>query len=429
MKNVLIVSPRFSPINAADMHRVRQSLPYFREMGWTPHVLAVDPAYVYDSRDDLLLDTIPDDISVDRVPALPTGWTRLLGIGSLALRSLVSLLRAGNRILERERIDLVYFSTTAFPVMVLGRYWKFRYGIPYVIDMHDPWRPDYYLDEPPSERPPKFWLAYAMHGCLEPIAMSGVDGIISVSQGYCDTLASRYDNIDLSDCTVLPFGAAENDFAVLDEADLANPFFDASGDAINVVYLGRGGHDMAPAAHGLFGALARGLDEQSGLFERVQMYFVGTSYAEAGEGDKTFVPIAAAHGVGNRVTEQPARVPYFQALHLMRQADMLVVPGSDDPNYTASKLYPYILSRTPLLAVFNRQSSVVDVLYETGAGHVISFSGETAEEALSSRVLETWASMLRRLPYTPETDWQAFEPYTAREMTRRQVEVFDRVVR
>lgn len=429
MNRVLIISPRFPPINAADMHRVRQSLPYFREMGWTPYVLAVDPMYVHRTRDDLLLDTIPADVSVDHVPALPTKWTRLLGIGSLALRSLGFLLRAGNRILERGKVDLVYFSTTAFPVMVLGRYWKARYGVPYVIDMHDPWRPDYYLDEPPSERPPKFWLAYAMHGCLEPIAMSGVDGIISVSQGYCDTLTERYDRISPSDCTVIPFGAAENDFPVLDEADVPNPFFDASDDAINVVYAGRGGHDMAPAAHGLFGALARGLDEDDGRFGKIQMHFVGTSYAKEGEGEKTFAPIATSHGVGDRVTEQPARVPYFQALHLMRQADMLVVPGSDDPNYTASKLYPYILSRTPLLAVFNRESSVIDVLDETGAGQVVSFSGKTADETLSSRVWKTWSSMLRRLPYTPETDWEAFEPYTAREMTRRQVEVFDRVVR
>jgi hypothetical protein len=28
----------------------------------------------------------------------------------------------------------------------------------------------------------------------------------------------------------------------------------------------------------------------------------------------------------------------------------------------------------------------------------------------------------------PDTDWDAFQPYTAEAMTRRQVEVFDRVM-
>jgi hypothetical protein len=32
------------------------------------------------------------------------------------------------------------------------------------------------------------------------------------------------------------------------------------------------------------------------------------------------------------------------------------------------------------------------------------------------------------LPYQPDTDWKQFEPYTAREMTKSQCELFDRVV-
>ena len=41
MKRVLIVSPSFPPISAADLHRVRTSLPFYREFGWQPFVLAV----------------------------------------------------------------------------------------------------------------------------------------------------------------------------------------------------------------------------------------------------------------------------------------------------------------------------------------------------------------------------------------------------
>ena len=432
MKNLLIIAPRFPPINAADMHRVRQSLPFFRDMGWEPHVLAVDPVYVHGTRDDLLLQTVPDNARIDHVPAIPAKWTRLFGVGSLALRSLGFYLRAGNRILRRGEIDLVYFSTTAFPVIVLGRYWKYRYDIPYVIDLQDPWRLDHYLDQPVDERPPKFWGAYGMHRLLEPIAMTAVDGIISVSQDYCDTLADRYDNISPSDCTIIPFGASEDDFDVIDEVTPANPFFDPSDGIINIVYVGRGGHDMALAARGLFRAFTRGLRETPELFGKVQIDFVGTSYAKAGEGEKTFAPLATSYGVADHVNEQPARIGYFQALNLMREADMLVVVGSEDPSYTASKIYPCILSRTPLLAIFNGESSVVNILSETGAGEVVSFLGgasdETDEEALASRILETWRPMLQKLPYAPEVNWKAFEPYTAREMTRRQVEVFDRVV-
>lgn len=428
MKRVLIISPHFPPINAADMHRVRQSLPHFRELGWEPVVLAVDPAYVEGYRDEHLLATVPDDVVVHRIPALDTRWTRKFGLGSLALRSIGQYRRAGDALLTQGNIDLIYFSTTAFPVLVLGRYWKARFGVPYVIDMQDPWRSDHYLGVPRDKRPPKFWFSYRLDKYLEPVAMHGVDGIVSVSEGYCTVLQERYPNIRPDICRVIPFGGARVDIEALDRMTLPNSVFRQESGITNVVYVGRGGHDMARAAEGIFGALADGLRECPDLFEPVRMYFVGTDYAAEGQGKPTFAPIAAAHGVGDRVTELTDRIPYFEALNLLREADMVVLPGSDDPAYTASKLYPYVLVQRPMLAVFNAKSSVVDILGATKAGRLETFTEGTSSEDLRARIRAAWAAMLEQLPFVPDTDWAAFEPYTAREMTRRQVELFDQVI-
>ena len=83
MKNVLIISPRFPPVNAADHQRVRMALPYFREHGWEPTVLCVDAQFVEASQDAYLLNTIPDDISVESVPAISQALTRKIGFGGL----------------------------------------------------------------------------------------------------------------------------------------------------------------------------------------------------------------------------------------------------------------------------------------------------------------------------------------------------------
>ena len=107
------------------------------------------------------------------------------------------------------------------------------------------------------------------------------------------------------------------------------------------------------------------------------------------------------------VSEVTDRIPYFEALQCLRDADALFVPGSDDPGYTASKIYPYILAKKPLLAVFHAESSVVGLLQKTRAGTVVGFhSGETAE-AVSERIQATgWLAALKaRLP---ATDWDAF---------------------
>src|SRR5438128_1284725 len=103
------------------MQRVRQSLPYFKEMGWEPTVLAVDEKFIdaY-SLDELLLETIPSDIRVIKVKAVKTSVTRKIGIGSLSIRSYYHIKRAGSKLLRSEHFDLVFFSTTAFHVMALG---------------------------------------------------------------------------------------------------------------------------------------------------------------------------------------------------------------------------------------------------------------------------------------------------------------------
>lgn len=431
MKRVLVVSPHFPPANYPDMHRVRQSLPYLHEWGWEAVTLAVEPESVEGAKDPDLLATVPANAEVHRVRALDVRKTRRVGLGNLGLRAWWSLGREGSRLLKGRQFDLVYFSTTVYPVTVLGAMWHARFGVPYIIDMQDPWRSDHYLGLPRDKQPPKFWFSYQIDAALEPVAIRRAAGLVSVSQAYIDVLRQRYPQAIAprpERSLVLPFGGPAADFDVLDRLAPANPFFDPHDGLTHVVYVGRGGHDMARAARAIFGALADGLREQPQVFEPVRLHFIGTSYAAEGQGRSTLRPLAEPLGVADRVAEHTARVPYFQALHLLRQAHLTLVPGSDDPAYTASKLYPYILARRPLVAVFHKASSVVNVLAATRAGVMATFDEDTSEAVLRTETRRIWAEALLRLPYVPDTDWQAFEPYTAREMTRQEAEFFDQIV-
>ena len=179
---------------------------------------------------------------------------------------------------------------------------------------------------------------------------------------------------------------------------------------------------MAPALRLIFAALRHGLERRPQVFEKVRLHFIGTDYAPARMARKTVEPIAREFGLGDRVREHPARVPYFEALQLLLSAAFLVVPGSDDPQYTASKIYPYILADKPLLAVFQPSSSVCGVLRETGAGVPLPL------DAPPEDVMEHWHAVLSPLGARPDTDWLALAPFLAERMTERQCELFDRVL-
>jgi hypothetical protein len=408
------------------MHRVRHSLPYFREFGWDPVTLAVEPEYVEGFRDDLLLETVPDDVQVERVAALDYRWTRKVGLGSIALRAFPHLALKGNKLLHQGDVDLVYFSTTAFAVLALGPYWKRRFGVPFVVDLQDPWYNTYYESRPKSERPPKYWFSHRLDGVLEPFVMRRADGLIAVTKAYIDDLSERYSEIGDIPSVELPFGVSPVDMEVARE--LGDRRNGRTGDQLVGTYTGVCNSAMTPVLRTLFRALRFGIESDPALFRRVRLKFVGTSYAPRGQAKPSVMPIAHEEGVADHVTEETDRVSYFEALQLQHESSFLLLPGTLDADYTASKLYPYVLSRKPILGLINARSSAVQTLSELNVDGVFTFKDESHLGDIGPEVTRVWSSILKSLPFEPPTDWDAFERYTAREMTRVQATLFDQVL-
>jgi Glycosyl transferase 4-like domain len=427
MRRVLIVSPHFPPVNAPDMHRVRQSLPYFQEFGWKPVVFAVTPDDVEAARDDLQERTLPQDTEVHHVRALPAGLTRKVGLGNLGIRCYLALARAVDRYLSEHPVDLVYFSTTVFVSMALGPRWKRKFGVPFVLDLQDPWRNDFHLKTPPSQRPRKFWFDYRLNHWLEARTVPQAAGIISVSPAYPDELRQRYPGMKDMRFLILPFSALPRDHEIANSPEISNHLFAPDPDLITMVNTGALPPNMAYSLGALFGAVRKGLKRDPLRFSRLRFYFVGTSYAPPERAEKMTAVLARHYGVEHLVHEQVAREPYFTSLRLLRDADLLLIPGNTDPGYTASKLFPYILANKPILALVNERSTVNDILIKTRAGEVVSFKCDEDPLVYSDKILSALDQILQKLPYQPATDWDEFEPYTARNMTKKQCEFFDQV--
>lgn len=430
MKKVLIISPHFPPINAADMQRVRHSLPYFKSMGWTPEVIAVDPECIESYSTDMLLSkTIPEDIKVYHVQAYEVQKTRKFGLGSLSMRSFFQYKKLGNQLLKSGDYDLVYFSTTAFHVMALGRYWKQKFGVPFILDIQDPWRNDFYLDKPKNQRPPKFWISYNIDKYLELYTMKSVDGIISVSQGYVDTFLQRYPYMKPGQFTVIPFGYSTVDFEVMEQHVHSSSMVQLDKGKTNIVYVGRGGHDMKLATECFFTALKRVTDIHPEVKEKIHCWFIGTSYAPPGKGKNTIKPHAENIGVGDMVTEVPTRVPFFETLYLLKNAQALFIPGSTDKSYTASKIYQYVLAERPLLAIFYQGSSIISILEKAATGTVVTFDDslqftEQMVEQCEAYIQQLLNNEIKKTHYNHD----AFEEYSAKAMTRKQVDFFNQTL-
>lgn len=424
LKTVLIISPHFPPINGADMHRVRQSVWYFQDFGWKPIVISVHENFVESSIDLLLLDSVPLNCRIEKVQAFSSKWTRKIGLGALALRSLFYYYIKIKKLVKTEKIDLIYFSTTQFPVLVLGTLFKKKYHIPFIIDMQDPWYSTYYLDKPKNQRPQKFWFSFFMNKILEPIAMKDCNGLISVSDDYITTLTSRYKNLLKVPSKTITFGAFEKDIEIAQKLTIEHECLKNEG-KFPIIYVGRGGFDMQKAIAIIFGVFKRGIIEYPKIFKQFYFIFLGTSYAPNGKGIKTIEPLAEKMGIAEYVNEYTDRMPYFNGLNLLTKASLLLAIGSDDPSYTASKLYPYVLIKKPFYGIFHPKSSAVKILKDLNAGVVNTFDDEM--DSIYNDFKKTIIEILNST-FNVLTDWNRFESYSARSMTKQQVEIFNKVL-
>lgn len=256
--------------------------------------------------------------------------------------------------------------------------------------------------------------------------MRHVDGLISVATAYIDTLKARYPRICGLPCATITFGAFEQDFRVAAAyPSWQQPPFEAASDSTNLVYIGRAGYDMQQAIALLFTAFKRGLNAEPSIFSSIKFFFIGTSYAPKGEGTKTVYPIAVSQGVEDHVVELTDRIGFYDSLHFLQQADALFIPGSAAPEYTASKIYPYILSRKPLLAIFHENSSAFQILTDCNAGTVVK--NDSSEESVC-KIYDFLRRSSLGLNQQAEINWEQFEQFTAASMTKRQCELFDQVI-
>lgn len=428
-RTVLIIAPDFTPSSYPPALRARFFAQHLREFGWQPIVLTTEPnnyEWSVDPENEKLLDP---SVEVIRTGAWSLRWTRKLGFGDLSMRTLWAHWRALRRICRQRRVDLILISVPPNWQIALGRLAHMRYGIPYILDYNDPIRTEYYWKLPRSKRPPKWALVYTLYRFLEPFALKRVDQLIGVDESYMTGLFKNYEWLEGVPATAVAFGVEPQDFEYVRRHPRPNPFFVARDGLFHMGYVGRGGADMVPALRALFTAVRQGRERIPEKYRRLRMHFIGTTYAPNAAGQYQVLPIARECGVDDLVEESPGRVQHLEAIQILLDCDALIVLGSESPHYTASKLFPYILAAKPLLAVFHEESSAVRLLQETGAGRAITFSANRAPLSVAGEI-ESALEQLLSAPAgaSPATDWQKFEPFTARAVTARLAQVFERSV-
>jgi hypothetical protein len=371
---------------------------------------------------------LPERLNIVRTKAWQKSWTRRLGIGDVGIRSLWHHWPAVKRICKTNKVDLVFIPVPPSVPMVLGRLAHRKFGIPYVVDYIDPWVTEYYWKVPKQQRPPKWPLAYATSRVLEPFALKKVGHITGVSKGTTDSVVSRYSQLAPSDATEIPYGAEPDDFHFLRQHPRAQTIFDKRDGLFHLSSVGACIPGMHPTVRALFQAVRAGLDTQPDVFKRLRIHFVGTSYSANGAAREQLPSIARELGIADLVDERPSRVSYLDSLQIMLDSDGLFLVGSDEPHYTASKVFTYLLAGRPLLSIFHEESSVIGFLKDSAVARTISYA---TSELPATRVEAIRKALTEMLSTSAEPMLRGLElkhSFSARAMTARLAEALDKAV-
>jgi len=351
----------------------------------------VDPRGYETRLDEGLLSLVPRGLSVVRSRSWSSARTRPFGIGDLGLRSLTGLKRGASALLASGPFDAVYVTTYPIYPALLGPYLKRRFGVPFVLDLQDPWVGSWGKSVGPGarDRPDlKSRCSRAAAWALESWIAPRADAITAVSRGTFDEIAARHPDVGRTPFLELPIGADEADLSAA-AANGVNRCFRPADGVIHICSVGtilpRGAAVVEATLRALGSVRARRPD----VFGRLRLHFVGTSNQTDPSAPPRVRPIAEGLDVAASIDETPPRVDYLDALAIQRDADALLLLGSDEPHYTASKVYPALMVARPLIAVYHSASPVIDTLRRVGPVppiSIVSFDERGITEAHEDRI-------------------------------------------
>jgi Glycosyl transferase 4-like domain len=425
MNRVLIVSPYFPPSTLAGVHRARIIAKHLPACGWEPIVFCVDERHHEQRLDPDLAALVPLETRIIKVGAWPTRWSRAFGIGDVGMRGFGSLRRAVCTLLEQEEADILFITALPGLPLVMGPGIKRRYGIPFVADLQDPWLPK---DYETARAFSKLWGAHRIAAVGEPYALNHADHVTAVSELTNALIRSRYPWLPIDRFSTIPIGGDAADFVFLRSRERPCPWIERTPSQVTISYVGNVWTQAYKTLEAVFAAVATLKSDHQRLYERLRFVFVGSSNQPSASCGEVVMPIARRAGIADIVSEEPSRVPYLDALNTMVRSDIILMIGSDEPHYTASKLYPALLANRPVLGVFHEESSVCSISKEVGGVKLVTFGQGRPVESSIPEIANAIKILADGHLVADRADLTKLEPFLGPAIARKYAGIFEEVL-
>lgn len=432
MKRVLIITYYWPPSGGAGVQRWLKFVKYLPDEGWTPVVVTPEnPEMPY--IDESLLKDIPAGTEIMRLPiAEPyTLYNKLTGKKkgtkfqhgflkekdqSPSWAEKVAIWIRGNvfipdarvlwvrptvrfltEYLRKNPVDLIVTTGPPHSIHLIGKQLKKKCRIPWIADFRDPWTGIYYFDKLMLSAPAKKY-----HQMLEKSSFNQADHLITVGS----TMQRDFRKLTPTPVSVITNGYDHSDY------ESVTPL---QPHKFTLLYTGMFLPDQNPKE--LWQVLKELSNENADFESSLDLQFIGKT-------DAGIIDDIHQHGL-SRFLKLSAYVPHEELPARQQHAALLLLSINriqNAPYILTGKVFEYLASGKPILAICPAESDVAKIIRETSTGWIVPFN---CEKLLKQALLEAFADFTNKSSrFTPHHR----EKYSRKSLTKELTEIMNAVV-
>jgi glycosyltransferase involved in cell wall biosynthesis len=318
----------------------------------------------------------PTDVTeTEAAGSARAGWLRRFVLGLLWLpddeqRFILPAFRTARAVLRETPIDVVYTTAPYFSTHLVGLMLKRSARVRWVAEFRDPW-----TDQRAIQVPDPVAVIEALHRWLERRCLRAADKVVAVTEAARRLLAEK----------VPPAQRGKFILALNGIDELSAPGAEASAGPRRIVYAGTFYYNRDPRP---FLAALAAVRRRHGLGpDALRVDLVGRCRSYDGLSVERMV---AEHGLADLVHFHDW-MSNADAQAMLRSADLLFLIALSQPLQVPNKLYDYLGTRRPMLAVVDAGGETERMLREVG-GHLVvpvARGGQPGADTLTEH-LDQW---------------------------------------
>lgn len=381
MRKVLIITYYWPPSGGSGVQRWLKFAKYLPQYGWQPVIYTPENPDFAIEDSSLLQDVVPEtEVLKTRIwepyeiyKALTGKKGQKINVAYAAkgkksgLMHKIALALRGNLLIPDPRcfwirpsvqflssylkehpVDAVITTGPPHSMHIIGQKLHKKFQLPWIADFRDPWTNiDFYKELNLTK------LADKIHHAKEQQIISQADCVVSVTPTWCDEFASKNPK---------KIALVHNGY---DEADVAGHGV-VIDEEFSLVHIGS--INAARNPNVLWTALRELVAENAEMASRIKIKLVGNI-------EEVVYADIAAHNLEAYV-ETVGYLSHKDAVAFQQKAQILLLLINNTPNANGiltGKLYEYMASGRPTLAIGPTGSDIARVLQETGSGCIVGF--------------------------------------------------------